>query len=175
MASPATRSRLPASPMWRVTFGRCLASSMLIDCPHCYTRIVPKSDGSCPACQQDTRDTTGLDLSRTSIRVSQGDLLPPVCCGCGQQTSRVVSVYRKTSPAEEPSTIFGTVIFGLVSWSIGLWLMLRGMANTTVVEIKMPQCEACAGRGPPEPRYVDFGNARMTLVVHRNLKDAMPD
>ena len=146
---------------------------MLIDCPHCYTRIVPKSDGSCPACQKDTRDTTGLDLSRTSIQVSQGDVLPPICCGCGQQTSRVVAVYRKTSSGGEPSTLVGAVVFALLSWCVGIWLMLRGIANTTVAEVKMPQCEACGRQGPPEPRYVDFANARMTFVVHRNLKAAM--
>ena len=148
---------------------------MLIDCPHCYTRIVPKSDGSCPACQRDTRDTTGLDLSWTSIRVSQSDVLPPVCCECGLRTSRMVSVYRKTSPAGEPSTLVGMAIFWLVSWVVGLWLILRGMANASVVEVRLPQCEACAGQGPPEPRFVDFGNARMTFIVHKNLRDAMTD
>jgi hypothetical protein len=146
---------------------------MLIDCPHCYTRIVPKSDGSCPACQKDTRDTTGLDLSRTSIQVSQGEMLPPICCGCGQQTSRTVVVYRKATPPGEPSTFVGAAVFWLLSWPLGIWLMLRGMANATVVEVKVPQCEVCARRGSPEPRYVDFANARMTLIVHRNLKGAM--
>jgi hypothetical protein len=67
---------------------------MLIDCPHCYTRVVPKVDGTCPACQKDTNDLAGADLSRTSIRVGQGDVLPSVCCDCGYQTQRRVRVYR---------------------------------------------------------------------------------
>lgn len=148
---------------------------MLIDCPHCCTRIVPKSDGICPACQKDTRDTTGLDPSRTSIHVNQGDVLPPVCCECGQPTSRSVSVYRKASGRGQPSTTVGLVVFALLSWSVGLYLTLRGLANATVAQVRIPQCEACAKRGPPQPRYVDYGNARMTFVVHKNLKDAMTD
>ena len=146
---------------------------MLIDCPHCYTRIVPMSDGCCPACRKNTRETTGADLSRTSIRVSQGDVLPPVCCDCGLVTSRVVSVYRKNTPSGEPPTSFGAAIFALFSLPLGLWLMLRGMANTTVAQTQMPQCDTCGTWGPPEPRYVDFGNATMTFIVHSNLKDAM--
>jgi hypothetical protein len=148
---------------------------MLINCSHCNTRIVPKSDGTCPACQKDTRDTTGLDLSRASIHVSQGDVLPTICCECGQPTSRSVPVYRKTSGRDEPSTIVGLVIFALLSFSAGLYLLLRGVANTNVAQVRMPQCEACARRGPPEPRYVDFANARMTFVVHQNLKAAMSE
>jgi hypothetical protein len=148
---------------------------MLINCPHCYTRIVPKSDGSCPACQKNTQDTTGLDVSRTSIHVSQGDILPAVCCDCGQPTSRTVAVYRKSSGGDEPSTALGLAIIVLVSWLAGLLLLLRGAANKSVAQVKIPQCEACAERGSPEPRFVDFANARMTFIVHKNLKDAMPD
>ena len=148
---------------------------MLINCPHCHTRIVPMSDGTCPACQKDTQDGAGLDLSRTSIHVNQGDVLPPICCECGQPTSRRVAVYRKASGRGEPSTILGLVVFALVSWPVGLYFTFRGLANKTIAQVRLPQCEACARRGPPQPRYVDFGNARMTFIVHKNLKDAMTD
>jgi hypothetical protein len=148
---------------------------MMIDCPHRYTRVVPKSDGACPACQKDTRDTVGLDLSRTTIRVSQGEVLPPVSCERGQRTFRVVSVYRKSSSGDGPTVLGGAAIFGLLSWPLGLWYMLRGVTNTAVVEAKLPQCEACADLGPPEPRYVDFENARMIFVVHTNLCNAVTD
>ena len=75
---------------------------MLTNCPHCFTRVVPRSDGSCPACQSDTHDTAVGEPSRTPIHVWQGDILPPICCGCGQRTSRVVSVYRKMAPEGDP-------------------------------------------------------------------------
>ena len=143
---------------------------MFVDCPHCHTRMIPMTDGTCPACQKDTRDTTGLDLSRTSIRVSQGDVLPPVCCECGQRTPHMATICRKTSPDREPSV--AAILSSIVPWA-KLWLVFREIADISVVQVEMPQCEACATRGLPEPRYVDFGNARMTFVVHKNLKEAI--
>ncbi len=148
---------------------------MVINCPHCYTRVVPKDDGGCPACQKDTRDTAGVDTSRVPIRVWQGDVLPPICCHCGRQTSRTVSVYRKTSLPGEPSTLAGAIVLWLLSWWFGLWLLLRGMAGTTVVRVALPQCDTCGASGTPNPRHVDFANARMTFIVHKNLSDAMTD
>lgn len=147
---------------------------MMIDCPHCYTRIVPKPDGCCPACQGDTRDVPAKDLTQTPLRVSQGDILPPVCCECGCDTSNRVCVYRKTSgERDEPSTVTGTFIFLCISWIVGLYMLLRGMASARVVRVTMPMCETCAKHGPPQPRHVDFENARMTFIVHKNLVGAL--
>jgi hypothetical protein len=148
---------------------------MLTDCPYCHTRVVPKADGTCPACQKNALEATRPDSSWTTIRVSQGDVLPPICCECGQPTSRVVAISRTARPGGEPSTSVGVAVFLVFSWLLGLWLMLRGMANTTAAKVTLPQCESCGRRGPPEPRYVDFANARMTFLVHKNLKDAMND
>lgn len=33
-----------------------------IRCPHCFTTVLAKADGTCPACQKDTRDILGTDL-----------------------------------------------------------------------------------------------------------------
>lgn len=165
--------RLESPKVVQNSFRYSQGRAMLIDCPHCFTRVVPKSNGLCPACQKDMRDTTRLDLARASIRVSQGDVLPKICCDCGETTSRVVKVYQKHAAKEQPSSLAATLIFLLSSWAMGSWLFLRGMAETSVAEVAMPQCERCARRGDPKPRYVDFSNARMTFVVHRNLKEAM--
>jgi hypothetical protein len=117
---------------------------MLIDCPHCYTRVIPKADGCCPACQNDTRDVAGLDTSRTTIRVSQGDILPPICCECGQYTSRVVSIHKKTGPRDEGPTLLGAAVLWVFFRSLGARLLLRAAGSTLVVNVTMPQCDACA-------------------------------
>ena len=145
---------------------------MLTDCPHCYARVVPKADGRCPACQKDVRNLAGTDTTRASLRVAQGDVLPPICCGCGQATPRTVTVCMKKSARDEPSLWQKVIIFAFFNWIVGLAYFMTGIANKDVVEVKMPQCDFCHSKGSPEPEYVDFQNVRMTFVVHKNLRDA---
>ncbi len=139
---------------------------MLTDCPHCYARVVPKADGRCPACQKDMHDLAGVDPTRVSLRVAQGDVLPRVCCDCGQATDRVITVCRRTSARDEMS--LGVRLLLLLSFN---WGALSGSGGD-VVEVEMPQCDLCGSEGRPEPEYVDFDNVRMTFVVHKNLRDA---
>jgi len=145
---------------------------MLKDCPHCYARVVPKSDGRCPACQKDMQNLAGTDTTRASLRVAQGDVLPAICCDCGQATQRTVTVSMKRSARDEPSMWAKLLIFTFFSWIVGLVYLITGIANKDVVEVKLPQCDFCSSKGRPEPEYVDFDNVRMTFVVHKNLRDA---
>jgi hypothetical protein len=146
----------------------------VVECPHCFTRVIPKADGLCPACQQDTRQS-GEAADRALIRVAQGDVLPPVCCDCGCETDRYVTVRAKTSRRADRDTDFAAedVVFTiLLGW---LFFLLRPftrrIAATETIQVKMPQCPPCGKRGLPTPRYVDFDRATVTFLVHRNLKD----
>lgn len=159
---------------------------MLIDCPHCFTRVVPKADGTCPACQKDTRETAGGDLTRATMPVAQGDVLPPVCCHCGRDTRRCVAVSIEAAGKGQDlpgggtaislllslASLFVSMLAFLILWPVFVYRLLRGIAGTSVVEVRVPQCEVCAAYGDPRPQRVDFENARMTLVVHKRLKEA---
>jgi hypothetical protein len=139
---------------------------MLKDCPHCYARVVPKSDGRCPACQKDMQNLAGADTTRASLRVAQGDVLPSICCGCGQSTDRFVKVHKTRSGRDEPSAWVKVLLFFTFNWGV----MSGG--GKDVVEVKIPQCDFCGNEGRPEPDHVDFDNVRMTFVVHKNLRNA---
>lgn len=146
-------------------------SAMLVTCPHCYTRVLPKADGSCPACQKDTREISGADLTRASIRIEQGQELPGFCCDCGQATNRYSSVYCVSRARDNPSGL-AQIMIALVSWPMALYFFLRGIQNAGRLRIKLPQCERCATRGTPLPQHVDFENARATFVVNVKLCEA---
>lgn len=142
---------------------------MLIDCPHCLTKVVPKEDGSCPSCQEDTRDAAGCDLTKTTISVEQAEILPAVCCGCGRETYRYVRV--KAGAGDVP--LVGRLIALCFSYVWFLLTLACGERRARVVIVNVPQCEDCARDGRPQPRYVDYANARMTLVVHKSLKERL--
>jgi len=160
---------------------RRATGEMITECPHCLTRVIPKADGTCPACQKHVRDTRGADPSRTSLRVSQGTVLPAICCDCGRQTERCVTVCLSSRGQQDQEPGFAKTLMALlVGWPVlltllfrGMHILFRGVDSTSLVQVKMPQCRACAQLGTPQPRYVDFANARMTFIVHKNLKDAV--
>jgi hypothetical protein len=147
---------------------------MIAECPHCFTNVVPKADGACPACLRDMHDTCGTDSSRSSVRLSQGEELPGICYECGQVTDRFCAVTCSScKDHDQPSGIVQALIVFLISWPLALYFLLRGISNASVVQVRLPQCGDCAARGKPEPRYVDFGNVTMTFIVHKNLKHAL--
>jgi hypothetical protein len=114
-----------------------------------------------------------IDSMWVSLRVAQRDILPPICCDCGQTTHRVTKVRASTSERDDTPTWLKLILCAVTNWILGLYfLLLHGIADANVVEVKMPQCDLCAANGRPRPEYVDFGNARMTFVVHRNLRDS---
>ena len=146
---------------------------MLSECPSCFTTVVPKDDGSCPACQQNMRGIP-VDSSRCSLRVSQGEQLPPICCRCGGATVDKVAIVRSSAEGrDEFSTTMKSLIASLFSLPMAVFAILKGIHETSVVEVRVPLCKQCVLDGPIEPRYVDFRNASMTLIVHKNLKNAI--
>src|SRR3989442_10902059 len=60
-ANPAITLRLQSRPLaaavaelyWVV--GPILMSTLTIECPHCYSDVLPMADGRCPSCLADTR------------------------------------------------------------------------------------------------------------------------
>ena len=112
------------------------------------------------------QDLSGVDPTRASLRVAQGDVLPWVCCDCGQATDRVVTVCKRTSVRDEMSP--GVRLLLLLSFN---WGAVSGSSGD-VVEVEIPQCDLCGSEGRLEPEYVDFDNVRMTFIVHKNLRDS---
>jgi hypothetical protein len=135
--------------------------------------VLPGSDGICPSCHQNTREAAD-DPERTSIRVNQGDLLPDVCAQCGGHAEGYMQIYRSSSEANSASSRFLGMTIGLLfPWLQGSTLLSQDGQADSVVQVEIPLCSSCAKSCSPEPRYVDFRNARMTFVVRKQLREAI--
>jgi hypothetical protein len=147
----------------------------IVECPYCFATVVPKADGLCPACQNDIHQHDPAKNDRSLIRVSPGDILPPVCCGCGCTTDRYVKVRAKTSRRTDdgfsPSEVVWLILLGW--FFLILRFFTRRIEATEIVQVEMPQCPSCGKRGRPSPDYVDFDRVRISFVVHKNLKQEM--
>ncbi len=55
---------------------------MIVECPHCHTRVLPKADNICPACRENILDTHDVDPNMVSLSVRESQDLPPYCYRC---------------------------------------------------------------------------------------------
>ena len=142
---------------------------MFVDCPHCYTRVLPSTSGECPACGGSVDDSEPPDY--VQLELHEGVVIPNVCVDCGDPTTRHVPVSRSRRVGGEP--LFARIIVGILRPFSLLSKQVSG--QTDDVRVELPQCKRCSAEGKPEPRHIDFQNYRMTFVVHRVFRDALRD
>ncbi len=126
----------------------------LVECPHCYTKILPLDDNTCPACQGDLSNLAGVDPNKVSFLIYESEKLPSYCYSCNQFTEQEVRV------SGDQESILSKFLTGDVS-----------PEQTTNVVIFIPQCESCAEMEDPEPVEVDYDLQTMTFVVHAGFRD----
>jgi hypothetical protein len=145
----------------------------IVECPHCYTRVLPNAAGTCPSCARDVNDTTGIDPTRTSVGIETNTLLPPVCSACGEATGRTVEIVSKQgggkAQAEEEYASLRMSVFAFF-----LRALRPSRADRPEICIQLPQCQRCAAaQGRPTPRAVSFDRATMIFEVHREFRRAV--
>lgn len=135
-----------------------------VECPHCYTRVLPIKNNICPACRMDMSDMDGVDPNMVSLIVHESEQLPYHCYLCDVYTDRFV----KLEGDKESSLEKGLRLFGLLLTPPWKWRTDEFTAN---VYIYLPQCESCAELEDPSPLHVDYENQTMTFVVHKKFKE----
>ena len=128
--------------------------SVIVECPHCHTRVIPKSKNICPACQEDVSDTQGTDPNQVAFTIHESEELPSYCFSCNRYTERIVRVSR-----DNESGIL-TAIFGLPD-----------PEDTSNIILYLPQCESCDELDGPQLVEADYEHQIITLVVHRSFRD----
>ncbi len=138
-----------------------MTGHITVECPHCYTRVLPMENNICPACKMDMSDTHDIDPRLVSLVIRESDDLPPYCYSCNSYTERYVKVVGDKGTLLDQS--FGSVV--------SLFVPRRKIEeNTSNVFVRLPQCELCAEAGEPSPLYVDYINQNMTFIVNIDFK-----
>jgi len=128
--------------------------SLIVECPHCHTRVVPKANNICPACRNNMLELQGVNPNQVSLSIHESEELPSFCYSCNTYTERYVRV-----SADKESDL-EVLLFG------------RSLPEATSnVIINLPQCEQCGEMDEPEPVDVDYDHQKMTFVVHRGFRE----
>jgi len=129
--------------------------TVIIECPHCHIRVIPKPNNICPACQEDISNLEGTDPDQVAFTIHESEDLPDYCFSCNSYTERIIRV-----SADEESGILNA-IFGTPE-----------PEDTTNVILYLSQCDLCDERDKdPQRVEVDYEHQTMTLVVHRGFRD----
>ena len=149
--------------------GVTVVNSAFVECPHCYTRVLPSVRGQCPSCLKNVRG----QVSRfTAVDIEQDSKLPNHCCLCDANTERVVTVHANPQSLQKRVLAVALLVlilpFSLVMRPVGTLVALGSLVpseGTGRFKVRLPQCRECAKQGVPRPRHVDFARRQMTFVV----------
>ena len=152
------------------------------ECPHCFTRVLQKSDGTCPRCLKDMNDTRGTDPDRMLLVIPEQTRSPDLCCQCGLPTFRKVTVARNEDGTDSDYSGVGEVLKWILIVILApaalltfRWGHLFRMADTSKtghvsrLRTRIGQCHDCASLGKPDPHSVSFRDGTMRFVVHRDF------
>lgn len=147
-------------------------------CPYCFTKVVQRPDGTCPACSQDMNNVSPEALNRELLQIRVGDPVPDVCCRCGEYSTRKVSVSiypDGTSEVNATRKYFGRLFHEFLTYASSRQSLLRTMMtgddSVTVgqvgANVMMTQCRRCARVVEIEAHTVDYFGGQFHFVVHR--------
>jgi hypothetical protein len=131
---------------------------MIVECPHCYTRVLPMENNICPACKMDMSDMEDVNPELVSVVIRESDELPPYCYLCNSYTERYVTIVG------DKGTLLDEIASRLVP-------VRQNEDRTSNVYVRLPQCENCAELENPSPRYVDYEHQTMTFIVNKGFKE----
>jgi hypothetical protein len=144
---------------------------MIIECPQCYTDVLLKSDGTCPACRAPVDSGADAPTVLTKVSLGQRTALPGICVTCGRETASTVSFKRWVRnpryflrPAMR--NVLALVLTPLLDYLLG--------RTGREIALRIPQCETCvAQKCGLHVLNIDFETAVTTFVVRREFKDAL--
>ena len=141
---------------------------MIIECPHCHTRVLPRKDNTCPACREDISNLEDVDPNLVSMVIHESQELPSFCYSCNLYTER----YVRLQGEEESAVAHAILTLAELLVIRPKWSHHNNEVGTSNVYIYLPQCEQCAEEfGRPEPITVDFDHQTMKFIVHRGFRD----
>jgi hypothetical protein len=149
-----------------LTFCETNALSDIADCPHCFTRMIPMQDGTCPSCRKNTLDTRGLNPNFTVVRLRRGETPPEICFNCGCYTNRYVSLTCEEPRVDRTRVSDGNLIATALGLLFGTLIISPAAVNS--LNFRVPRCENC--HDLPEHRRMNYEEEWVDIIAHKNLK-----
>lgn len=145
---------------------------MIVECPHCLRRVLPKSDGACPSCGKDPKDTAGTDPTRAVLMVHPRMRFPTSCFHCTMPaTKTVAAAFSNESGSKDLARVLMTK---LIPFGLGhVFAGFHRVQNDLSMQVKLPICKGCRSRKiTPKVQSFDLQSRHAHVVVHKDFAQA---
>lgn len=143
----------------------------MIDCPHCYVRVLPCTGGTCPACSAVIGDEPPKWVR---LSINSEEELPEFCAACLAPTERVYSIKLTRKGKSDYPWWVAILLFPLSPLRMGMAIgedWANASEATIHLHIRLPLCRSCdGGAGQKEPSHVDFDGGRLTVLVNPEFR-----
>ncbi|MDB6135447.1 MAG: hypothetical protein JWM59_3690 [Verrucomicrobiales bacterium] len=139
---------------------------MLVQCPHCFNRVLLRNDETCPSCQQPV-DVNGPEIVHKIVQIREGMKLPRVCFHCAAEATGH-AMAKLVAEREEADFALRFILARLLP------SVFRGTSGAKVIRVDMPACRACEDK--PQSAFLRGWDPRsgfLRVVVHRDFAAAM--
>jgi hypothetical protein len=143
-------------------------------CPHCYRKVIPMADNTCPSCGKNTQELHGTDPNQTLTSIFSGDHLPPICFHCGLPSQNTKRLRFTLEPQDTTSGgVLATFCAHLVE-GFSLFSTMESLSKTVEISLRLPVCRQCRkSLNRIVPEHIDFDAHRIDLVVHQEFRKAI--
>lgn len=122
---------------------------MTVECPRCFTTVLPMKDGICPACRKNLNTSTALSSKMTAVAISVDEELPPFCAMCGKDA-------------------------GIVGEMGGGWVG-RGGDHMYSMKIRLPFCQVCMNSNEVRLMNIDAENYQAKVLVSKAFAEKLKE
>ena len=144
----------------------------LMECPHCFAKMVLTSDNKCPSCRKDPRDTKNTNPNLTTATFFSYIKLPEYCMACGKPTKKISKFIVNKKDSNWEWEVLGAIPFlGDLFSSLSTFLMpvklMRKSENS--ITFKLPFCGKC-NNSDVRPIHFNRDTEAITFIVHKTFK-----
>ncbi len=152
-----------------------------MECPHCFVRVFPSSDGTCPNCQKNVNDSDAESAFRTTVLVSPRSTFPDFCHLCSIPTESRLKITKWNSTTVYSDSNFEAsrilfFVFSLLFLPVGILFRREGgwqhLYDKTVISI--PTCDECRNKDMPVVDSIPE-KKQLKIIVHKQFADAFAE
>lgn len=145
---------------------------MLENCPHCFASVLPLADGTCPRCQEDTKDKSGVDPALQPVTITKATKFPDACVICGSNaTGRRRVTQSVGSDVNALGGVLLTAVFGIFGRILGQ--AIAGEERQFTESMRVPVCDECKPTRNVRVLSTDYEKHQMTILVHERCRRQM--
>jgi hypothetical protein len=70
---------------------------MLLECPHCYNKVITVNGSICPSCSKDVKHVNAENENYTSLEIADAEKPPLYCFHCGGAARYIKRIVKRKS------------------------------------------------------------------------------